>query len=144
MNDAQPGRPKRLWLAALMNIVVGLLGLFFISFVSLSSRVPDEARLGSGTVAMALVTALFLVASSVIALIGRRGWDRLMLAAALVYYGGVLAQNTYLLIQAHKLIVPTQKIASNIVRSGIEIAINLWAVLSVKTRVFFRGVTAAS
>lgn len=66
-----------------------------------------------------------------------------MLSAALVYYGGVLAQNAYLLIQAQELIVPTQKIVTNIVRSGIEVAINLWAVLSAKTRIFFRGATTA-
>ena len=62
-----------------------------------------------------------------------------MLSAALVFYGSVLAQNSYLLIQAQELIVPTQKIVANVVRSGIEITINLWAVLSVKTRIFFRG-----
>ena len=143
MSEPRLGRPKRLWLAAVMNIAIGLLGLFFVAFVSLSSRVPDEARLGAGSVAMALVTASFLVVSSVLALLGKRRWDRLMLSAALIYYGGVLAQNAYLLIQAQELIVPTQKIVANVVRSGIEIAINLWAVLSAKTRVFFRGATAA-
>lgn len=126
-----------------MNILVGLSGLFLIAFVSLSSRVPDEARLGTGSIVMALVATSFLVVSSVFALLGKRGWDRLMLSAALVYYGGVLAQNAYLFVSAQELAVPAQKILANIVRSGIEIAINLWAVLSVKTRAFFRSGAAA-
>lgn len=143
MSGPRPGRPKRLWAAAMMNIIVGLLGLFFVAFVSLSSRVPDEARLAAGSIVMALVTTSFLVVSSVLALLGKRRWDRLMLSAALIYYGGILAQNAYLLVQSQELIVPAQKVVANVVRSGIEIAINLWALLSAKTRVFFRGATAA-
>ena len=122
-----------------MNIAVGLLGLLFVAFVSLSSRVPDEARLGADSVFMSIAATSFLVVSSFLALLGKRRWDHLMLSAALVFYGSVLAQNSYLLIQAQELIVPTQKIVANVVRSGIEITINLWAVLSVKTRIFFRG-----
>jgi hypothetical protein len=143
MSESRLRRPKRLWVAAVMNITIGLLGVFFLAFVSFSSRVPNEARMAAAPVLMALVTTSFLVVSSVLALLGKRGWDRLMLAAALVHYGGVFSQNAYLLVQAQELIVPTQKIVANVVRSGIEIAINMWAVLSAKTRVFFRGATAA-
>lgn len=143
MGGPRLGRPKRLWVAAVMNIAIGLLGLFFVAFLSLSSRVPDDARLGTGSVFIAIVTASFLVVSSVLALLGRRRWDRLMLCAALFYYGGILVQNAYLLAHAQDLIVPTQRIVANVVRSGIETAINLWAVLSAKTRIFFRGATPA-
>lgn len=143
MSELQTRRPKRLWVAALMNIAVGLMAMVFVVFFSLSSRVPDEARLGTGSIVFAVITTSLLIVSSVLALFGKRRWDRIMLSAALVYYGSVLAQNASLLVQSEELIIPVQKVVANVARSGIEIAINLWAILSAKTRFFFRHASAS-
>jgi hypothetical protein len=67
-----------------------------------------------------------------------------MLIAALVFYGSILLQNAYILGQAQDSIVPANKLLATVVRSGLEIAINLWALLSSKTRRYFGGVLAAT
>lgn len=121
-----------------MNVMVGLTGLFMLAYLSVSAHVPDEFRPSPGSAVVALASAGFLIASSVLALLGKRRWGWLMLAAAVVYYGGILAQNIYLLIQVQETAVPAQPLVSHAVRSGLEIAINLWVVLSVKTRAYFR------
>jgi len=136
-------RPKRLWLAALMNILVGLISLTALVFISTSSRVPEAARLGGGTAALAAFTAGFLIVSSVLALLGKPRGRWLMLAAALAFYGSILVQNAYILGQVQDSLVPANKLIANVVRSGLEIAINLWALLSAKTRRYFGGALAA-
>lgn len=65
-----------------------------------------------------------------------------MLAAALAFYGSILVQNAYILSQVQDSVVPASKLTANIVRSGLEIAINLWALLSASTRRYFSGASA--
>jgi len=125
-----------------MNILAGLSSLTALVLIS-TSRVPDVAGLGGGATAMASVTAGFLVVSSVLALLGKPRGRRLMLAAALAFYGGILIQNAYLLGQVQDNLAPAHKLITHVVRSGLEIAINLWALLSAKTRRYFDGVLAA-
>lgn len=139
MSGLRSGRPKRLWVAVIMNIVVGLAGLFLIAFISLSSSVPEDARPDAGSVVLAVATAGFLVISSTLALLGKWRWGRLMLVAALLYYGIILVQNAYLLVQAQGALIPAQKVTANVVRSGLEIAINMWAILTARGRAFFRS-----
>ena len=66
-----------------------------------------------------------------------------MLAAALAFYGSILVQNAIILGQVQDSLVPANKLIANVVRSGLEIAINLWALLSAKTRSYFSGALAA-
>jgi len=122
-----------------MNIVVGLAGLFLIAFISLSSTVPEDLRPDAGGAVFAVATAGFLIISSVLALLGKWRWGRLMLAAALLYYGIVLVQNVCLLVQAQGAAIPVPKATANVVRSALEIAINVWATLTARGRAFFRG-----
>ncbi|MGY3265518.1 hypothetical protein [Lysobacter sp. HA35] len=125
-----------------MNVLVGLVSLATVAFISLSDRVPDEARLGGGTVAFGAISAGFLIASSVLALLGRPRGRQLMLAAAVAFYGSILVQNALLL--GHAAVgYTTPKLAANVVRSVLELCINVWALLSVKTRMYFAGPHAA-
>jgi hypothetical protein len=126
-----------------MNILVGLISLTALVFISTSSRVPDAVRLDGGTAALAAFTAGLLIASSVLALLGKPRGRWLMLAAALAFYGSILVQNAYILGQVHDSLVPNHKLIANVVRSGLEIAINLWALLSAKTSRYFGGALAA-
>jgi hypothetical protein len=126
-----------------MNILVGLTSLVALVFISTSARVPDAVRLGGGTAALAAFAAGLLVVSSVLALMGKPRGRQLMLAAALAFYGSILVQNAYILAQTQDSIVPANKLIANTVRSGLEIAINLWALLSVKTRRYFGSALAA-
>lgn len=142
MPELRIKRPNRLWIAALMNVLVGLTSLAGVIFIATSSRVPDALRIGMGAGALAATTAGFLVAASVLALLGKPRWRLLMLAAALAFYGSILVQNAYILSQVQDSVVPASKLTANIVRSGLEIAINLWALLSASTRRYFSGASA--
>ena len=143
MTVPQNKRPKRLWVAALMNILVACLSLTLLVFITTSSRIPAEIQLSAGTSATAAATASFLVISSVMALLGRPRWLYLMLLAALAFYGSIMVQNAFLLAQPQSSAVPTSKLTTHMIRSGLEIAINLWALLSLKTRRYFnRGLAA--
>ncbi|HJR72936.1 MAG TPA: hypothetical protein VJ806_04780 [Luteimonas sp.] len=126
-----------------MNILVGLISLTALVFISTSSRVPDAARFDAGTATLAAFTAGLLVVSSVLALLGKPRGRWLMLAAALAFYGSILVQNAIILGQVQDSLVPANKLIANVVRSGLEIAINLWALLSAKTRSYFSGALAA-
>ncbi len=143
MTAPQIKRPKRLWVAALMNILVGCLSLTMLIFLSTSSRVPSDMQLSAGTTAIAAITASFLVVSSTMALLGRPRWRHIMLLAAVAFYGSIMVQNALLLAQAQDSLVPASKLTSHVVRSGLEIAINLWALLSLKTRQYFGRELAA-
>lgn len=62
-----------------------------------------------------------------------------MMAAAIVYFGLVIFQNASLLSHAAALFnhESKTKLWSNIVRTGSELALNLWGTLSSKTRTYF-------
>ncbi|RYG96481.1 MAG: hypothetical protein EON58_11990 [Alphaproteobacteria bacterium] len=143
MIESRSKRPKRLWIAAIMNVILGLLSISFLVFLATTARVPEELRITGGMTAFAAATAGFMVISSVMALLGKPSWRQLMLSAALIYYGSILAQNFNFLVSGSETLVPAQKLASNAVRSGLEIAINLWALLSTKTRDYFRSIPSA-
>jgi hypothetical protein len=135
---AARSRPKRLWLAVILNLLIASLSIVTALFVSLSQRVPGDLRPG----ALGLVTSLgfsgFLVVASVAALLGRP-WARVaMLGGALAFWGTIILQNLLLLVQDGSELVPTQKLVANIVRSAIDIAINVWALTSARTIQFFK------
>lgn len=140
--DRPRKRPKRLWFAAFMNTVLSLTGLYMVAYLSIYSHVPYGFRPSQVAALLSVATAGFLIASSILALLGTPRWDGLMLAAAVLYYGGILTQNIYLLIQVQDTAIPTQPLVSHAVRSGLALAlalaINLWAVRSAKTRAHFR------
>ncbi len=92
---------------------------------------------------MAIITASFLIISSALALLGKPRWRHLMLLAALAFYGSILVQNALLLAQSQGSLVPASKLTSHVFRSGLEIAINLWALLSLRTKQYFNRELAA-
>jgi hypothetical protein len=132
-------RPKRLWLAASMNIVLGAFALFTLGYIAFSSNVPVTVRPSAYTAVLAITTATIMVASSVLALFGKPRSSYFMLAGALLFYGILAAQNAVILYGPHAWLGPeaSTKLAANVVRSGIEILINVWALLTAKTRTFF-------
>lgn len=130
-------RPKRLWGAALMNIILGTLSLAALTFLTLSTQVPEDVRPGAADTALAALSTGMLIAWSVLALMGK-AWARyLMLVAALLFYGGIMIQNIQLYSYAEDANLATTPLIVNTVRSLIEIAVNLWALLSAETRQYF-------
>jgi hypothetical protein len=139
VTESASKRPKRLWLAALMNIVLGVFALFTLGYIALSSNVPAAVRPSAYTVVLAITTATLMVASSVLALFGKPRSPYFMLVGALLFYGILAAQNAVMLYEPHAWLGPEAgtKLAANVVRSGLEILINVWALLTAKTRTFF-------
>jgi hypothetical protein len=132
-------RPKRLWVAALMNILLGLLALFTLGYVSISSNVPSVIRPSGLTTTIAIITAGFLIVSSALALLGKSLGRQLMLAAALLFYGILVVQNANMLAQPHEWLGPgaNTKLTASVIRGCFEILINVWVLLSAKTRGYF-------
>jgi hypothetical protein len=68
-----------------------------------------------------------------------------MLVAALLFFGVLVIQNLYFLVSLGELPAKaTSKLWTNTIRSTIEIVINVWALLSVKTSAFFLGKNSES
>lgn len=130
-------RPGRLWVATILNILIGLLMAGFLVFLFVSDRVPDAAK-PQATVAVAGgLLACLLVFYSVLALIGRSQARRAVLLVATLYFGSIIAQNALPLIGVLDSILPTRKLAANVVRNAISLGINWWALTSSITMAFF-------
>ena len=131
--------PKRLWLAAIMNILIGLLGVAVLVFLARDSDVATKIRLDSLSIFLGAALAVTLISASIFALLGKRNCHYIMLGVAALYFGLVIFQNVSLLSKASALFNEDGEIRlwSNIVRTGLELALNCWAVLSGKTRAFF-------
>ncbi|WP_313915095.1 hypothetical protein [Tahibacter sp.] len=127
-----------------MNIILGTLSLAAVAFLSLSPQIPDAFRTGVGnTVVFALSTGL-LIAWSVLALMGKPWARYLMLAAALLFYGGILIQNIQIYRSAADAHLATAPLIAQVAAGVIEIVINLWALLSAKTRRYFEHAASAA
>jgi hypothetical protein len=122
-----------------MNIVLGAFALFTLGYIAFSSNVPVVVRPSAYTALLAVTTATLLVSSSVLALLGKPRSPYFMLASALLFYGILVAQNAVMLYGPHDWLGPEAgtKLTASVVRGCIEILINVWALLTAKTRSFF-------
>jgi hypothetical protein len=128
-----------------MNVLVGLISLGFLAFLATSARVPAALHPGVATLAWAVCTAGFLIVASLVALLGKPYGRYIMLLAAVVFYGVLMAQNVVALSGPYAALgqgVGT-KLTANLVRTSLELAINFWALLSLKTREYFTGPAVA-
>jgi len=130
-------RPGRLWVATILNILVGFLAVGFLVFLFTSERVPDEAKPeATGAVSGGLLACL-LVLYSLLALIGRSKARRAVLLIATIYFGSIILQNALPLLGVSDSIVPTRKLIANVVRNAISLSLNWWALTSSITVAFF-------
>jgi hypothetical protein len=130
-------RPIRLWLAGVLNIFVGGLSVLLIAFMASSARVPEPLQLSASSALLSSLGGTFLIFSSVVALMGRPSGPRLMLLAALAFFGPIIAQNAWLLMSGSQTVVPSQKLAANVFRHSLYLAFNVWVLRSLLTRQFF-------
>src|SRR6185312_3799114 len=143
MTVAELPRPKRLWVASIMNILVATISVVAVAFLLLSSNpnIPASVRTGLSTSLLALGTASLLILASVLALLRVQFARWLMLAAALIFFGILGFQSLALLVSSGSSL-PAEvapKLWANVIRNTLEIAINAWALLSAKTGAFFLG-----
>jgi hypothetical protein len=128
-----------------MNVLVGFISLAFLAFLATSARVPAALHPSITTLAWAVCTAGFLIVASIVALLGKPYGRHIMLLAAVVFYGALIAQSVVALSGPYAALGQgvSAKLTANLVRTSLELAINLWALLSLKTRKYFNGAAVA-
>ena len=136
-------RPKRLVVVAIMNMVLALFSIVALVFLLRSSVVPAEIVPSGWNAAFSALVAFALIVSSVLALMGfpRTRWIALIIA--LTFFGLIWLHSLLAALDPEGVIgaVPTdresRKLWAGVVRTSIEIGLNLWVFLSAKTKAFF-------
>ena len=136
-------RPKRLVVVAIMNMVLALFSIVALVFLLRSSVVPAEIVPSGWNAAFSALVAFALIVSSVLALMGfpRARWIALIMA--LTFFGLIWLHSLLAALDPEGVIgaVPTdresRKLWAGVVRTSIEIGLNLWVFLSAKTKSFF-------
>ncbi len=120
-----------------MNVAIGLLSLTMLTLILARPELRGQMGTSTAGLALAMPLGIALIVSSALALTGKP-WARwLMLAAAAVYYGTLVAQNLQLMSAPDLTDLFRQKLVTNVGRSLLELAINAWALFSAKTRLYF-------
>jgi hypothetical protein len=138
MAETNAARPTRLWIIGGLNVFSGLIGVGGLFVLAFAASVPEALRPGLSTWLAGGMTALFLIASSVLALLRFARAQYAMLAAAVIFFGWILEQNVELLLTINDLgghAVQT-RVFGTVGRCVIMLGLNLWATLSRPTRDF--------
>lgn len=137
-------RPLRLWVVAVMNVLVATISMAAITYLLFSSNpnIPNEIRPGVPNTILALGTSGLLIVSSILALLRIRFARWLMLFAAVVFFGILCVQNLAIVLTNGSALVEgaAPKLWMNAIRSALEMAFNVWVLLSARTALFFRNV----
>jgi hypothetical protein len=126
-----------------MNVVLALFSIVALAFMLTSSKVPAEIVPSHWSAAFSVLIAVAMIVSSVLALLGfpRARW--IALAMALIFFGIIWLHSLLAALDPEGVmgVVPTdresQKLRAGVVRTSIEIGLNLWVFLSAKTVAFF-------
>ena len=133
-------RPKRLWAVSIMNILVAAITLAALWFMLVSDRVPVEVRPTPSGAVVSGFLAVFLIVSSLLALLGypKARWPALI--AAVLFFGILLLQSLLFIIHPSELLPEgsSRKLWANVVRNTIEISLNMWVFLGAKVAAFLR------
>jgi hypothetical protein len=136
-------RPKRLWVVAIMNIVVALMSIVVLVFLLSSSKVPAEVVPSIWSAVFSALVAAAVIVSSVLALFGSPRARWIALTMALIFFGLIWLHSLITALDPRAVIgeMPTdrelRKLWAGVVRTSIEIGLNLWVFLSAKTVAFF-------
>jgi hypothetical protein len=141
MNTSLAPRPKRLWFIAILNTAVAVIILVALLFALLSPRVPTDVRPDAYSAVLTACLPLFVIISCVLALLRYRYGRWLALGSAVAFFGMYLTHYLLLLMNSGAVLPPiaTRKLNAGVVRSVIEIGLNLWVFLSAKTSKYFAG-----
>jgi hypothetical protein len=144
MPTTEQRRPKRLWAVSIMNIVLAMMAVVAIVFMLTSDRVPVEVRPTSAGATISALLAAYLTISSILALIGYRKARWLVLTAAFAFFGIMLLRSFLLIIYPSDLIPKgsAPKLWPIVIRSAIEIGLNVWVFLGAKYKLYLRALDA--
>jgi hypothetical protein len=139
MKISRAKRPKRLWIVCGMNIFASVVSLSAIVLTFIGPNEVQALRPDALGVVIASSLAAFLLASSILGLLGVPQARWLILVSALLFYGGIAVQNLYILASLEDALSDKDrlKLWSHVGRSTIEVSLNLWMCLSSKVVTFF-------
>ena len=126
-----------------MNVMLALFSIVGLAFMLTSSEVPAEMVPSHWSAVFSVLVAVAMIVSSVLAVLGvpRARW--IALSIALIFFGIIWLHSLLAALDPEGVIgvVPTdgesQKLWAGVVRTSIEIGLNLWVFLSAKTLAFF-------
>jgi hypothetical protein len=144
MQPSELKRPKRLWVVSIMNIAVATISIVALVFMITSDRVPAEVQPTAVGAAVSGFLGILLIASSLLALLKYLKARWLALGAALIFYGTLLLQSALLVAGAELPDGTSTKLWSSIVRSTIEISLNIWVFLGSKIALYRRAAESAT
>jgi hypothetical protein len=98
-------RPKRLWVICGLNILTAGASLVAVAFLVLNPAASQELALDAQAIAVAVALAMFLIVTSVLAFFRIRHSRWLAMLAALVFYGVLVLQQAWLLIEMAETVV---------------------------------------
>ena len=132
-------RPRRLWVMAGVNVLITSFNIVAVLFLFFSPNVPAAFAKGPISVVSTSALSLVLMISSVYCAIGSRIARNVTIAAAVLFYGVILANHIAVLVDSgSEFPAPALlKLRAGVLRTLIELSITLWAVLSLKSRVYF-------
>jgi|UPI0005BCD797 hypothetical protein len=141
MSGTNTGRPTRLWVVGVLDIMTGIVAIAGVFLLAYASTVPDSLRPGWETWLVACGSGLFLVIGPVLTLARVPRAQYAMLAAALIFFGMLIWQNAALLFGPGPFDTPSVQIrlAATVFRGCMMIALNLWVTLGQPTRDFMLG-----
>ena len=137
MNLAVVKKPRRLNIAALLNILVGVVSLSIIILIAKDPDIASKLQLDSPRFWVSTAMAGTLIIASILVLLTRRNSHLAMLGIAVIFYGALIYQSAALLGMTSAPYTPDSKLWANIVRLSLELALTVWATLSSKTRLYF-------
>jgi hypothetical protein len=141
MNDTQAKKPRRLNIAALLNILLAILSLGALFFLAWDPDIREKIQIDRFAIWTSTILASLLLVSSIAVLLSIRSSHFFMLGAAALFYGAFIVQNAWLL-QSADLVFNAgdeTKLWGNIVRKMLTLALTVWATLSGPSRAYFAG-----
>ena len=134
-------KPRRLNIAALLNILLAILAFGALYFLAGDNDVREKIQIDSLAMWTSATLASLLLISSIAVLFSVRNSHFFMLGAAVLFYGAIIFQNASLL-QSADLVFNADgrtKLWANIVRRALTLALTVWATFSAPSRAYFAG-----
>ena len=139
MSLAATKKPRRVNIAALVNILVGIVSFCSIILLVKNPDIDSQIQIDSSRVWIGSVFPGALILSSAWAFFSRRKGHFIMLAVAVIYYGAHIYQSVWVLTYANALFDSRGEsmLWAGTIRTSLELSLTAWAVLSSKTRSYF-------
>lgn len=139
MSDPQTKKPRRLNIAALLNILLAIFAFGVLYFLAGDPDTQEEIHMDSLVMWTSVILSFLLLISSIAVLFSIQNSHFFMLGAAILFYGAIIYQNASLLQSANIVFNENShtKLLANITRKSLTLALTIWATMSTSSRAYF-------